>query len=356
VNLPSRKEIIRQVRGEGKKIAAVLPIHYPRALLRAFAFHPIEVWGPPGINTHAQASHFQEYTCAIVRNATSFLSTDVGKLLDCILVPHTCDSLQGMGSIFKSFLSGGKPVLTIYHPRGRGQSQLQFLQKELEDLAERLRPLSDVDPSDADLIAALDIEGQADAAFAQICLNRDKYSVSDRDFFSALRSREFLPTELFLELAQALPKAPVDREGIPLLLSGIVPEPMELFDHLNEMGGKVVVDDLACCGRRVYEIYDDANPFRRMARQMMSMPPDPTVGASVEDRCKHLVSQMEKYGAKGAVVYNVKFCEPELFYLPLQRKALEKRGWPLLYLETDLEGTIPFQVLNRIQSFLEMLR
>lgn len=356
MNLPSRKEVIQQVRSEGKKIAAVLPIHYPRALLRAFGFHWVEMWGPPGVDTHAEASHFQEYSCAIIRNATSFLCSPGGREVDCILVPHTCDSLQGMGSLLQSFMRDARPVLTVYHPRGRDESHLRFLQQELQRLAEKLRPLSDVDPSDADIIAALDIESEADRVFSHMCLHRSAYSLSDRDFYTALRSREFLPAEWFLKTVSALPQGGAHPDGVPLLMSGIVPEPMELFDHINDMGAWIAVDDLACCGRRVYKAYDDPDPFRRMARQLTSMPPDPTTGASVKERCNHMVSLADCYDAKGVVVYNVKFCEPELFFQPLQRVALEASGRPVLYLEGDLSGTVSYQVVNRIQSFVEMLR
>jgi benzoyl-CoA reductase/2-hydroxyglutaryl-CoA dehydratase subunit BcrC/BadD/HgdB len=139
------------------------------------------------------------------------------------------------------------------------------------------------------------------------------------------------------------------------MLSGIVPEPMDLFDHLEEMGAGVVIDDLACCGRRIYIDDGDADPYRRMAKQLLSAPPDPTRGDSVRARTDYLLDIMERYGARAAVFYNIKFCEPELFFLPLQRQAIEARGWPTLYLEEELPSTLPAQAMNRLEAFLEML-
>ena len=97
--IPSRKDALRRMRDAGYRIAAVLPIYYPRALLRACGFHPVEVWGPARVDSRGGDLRFQAYTCAIVRNAVSLLSE--GKLdpADVLLVPHTCDALQGMGSV-----------------------------------------------------------------------------------------------------------------------------------------------------------------------------------------------------------------------------------------------------------------
>ena len=80
--------------GKEGRVAAVLPVHNPRALLRAHGFLPVEIWGPPG---HALASgdvHLQAYTCSVVRHALAFISDGgLQGRADCVVVPHACDSL-----------------------------------------------------------------------------------------------------------------------------------------------------------------------------------------------------------------------------------------------------------------------
>ena len=65
---PKRRQVIDGHRNEGGRIAAVFPIHYPRALFRATGVLPVEVWGPPGLDSSLGDAHLQAYTCAIVRN------------------------------------------------------------------------------------------------------------------------------------------------------------------------------------------------------------------------------------------------------------------------------------------------
>ena len=356
MQVPTRQEVIEQVRQAGNRIAAVLPIHYPRALLRAYGFHPIEVWGPPGAGEARDDGHFQDYTCAVVQHATRFLTEGAGRQVDCILIPHTCDALQGMASVFQDFIQPPQPVLTVYHPRARRDADLEFLTRELERLGEKLGAISGRAPTEADLDAAIRAEDAADAAFADLQRNRAQVAATDREFYTCLRAREYLTAEAFVELAGGLPRGEPPTDGVALMLGGIVPEPMTLFDHITSLGARIVADDLACCGRRVYTLPDDPDPFRRMAGHLMSMPHDPTLGMPIEPRNAFLIEEMRRSGARGMLVYDVKFCEPELFYLPLLTKAFKAEGWPVLHVEVELGTTIPQQVLNRIDAFVEVLQ
>ncbi|MFN8129009.1 MAG: hypothetical protein U0R28_09460 [Candidatus Nanopelagicales bacterium] len=42
----TRTQTLERARGQGLRILAALPYHYPRALVRAHGFHPMEVWAP----------------------------------------------------------------------------------------------------------------------------------------------------------------------------------------------------------------------------------------------------------------------------------------------------------------------
>lgn len=354
-SLPSRHTVLAQQRAQGQRVIAVLPFHYPHALLRACGFHPMEIWGPPHISATLDDEHFQEYACSIVRNATQFLKQDLCGLVDAILIPHTCDSLQGMASVLQGFARTA-PVLTLYLPRGRRPSDLEYAQAELRQLAQRLCAISGATPTPEALHAAMDLEDQAMAAHRRVLAQRRQYAVSDRSLYSTLRAREYLAPQDYLAQLAALPLAaqPDTRAGV--FLSGIVPEPMGLFDLLNDNGAIVVGDDLACSARRLYAPFDDADPWLRMARQMLSMAPEPTISPALDARNAHILQRLRDAGAAGMLIYDVKFCEPEAFYVPLLEKAVRAAGLPCLHLEVELECHVPDQIQTRIGAFLEILR
>ena len=154
-SIPSRLQSIQEYKQRGGQVAAVLPIHAPRALLRSFDILPVEVWGPPGVDASYGAAHVQPYICSIVRNALSFLLAGGLDVVDTIVVPHACDSLQGLGSILIDFIQPRQPVFPIYLPRGRRQSDLDFLVEELRALSRRLEEHSGRSPGEDELMACI---------------------------------------------------------------------------------------------------------------------------------------------------------------------------------------------------------
>lgn len=356
--LPTRTETISRWKERGGKIAAVLPIHYPRALLRAFGFLPVEVWGPPRVDVSHATAHLQPYVCSIVGNALSFLLSGGLEVADVLVVPHACDSLQGLGSILLDFIRPRQPVFPFYLPRSRRESDLVFLAEECRALYQGLAEITGQTPTDDVLMDCIRREEEADRLLADLHRSRRRLPLSDLAFYRLVRAREYLPAEAFADLARAVlngPSAP-PRDGVPILLSGIVPEPMALLDALSEMGGVIVADDLACCGRRLYPPGEDREPFRRMAERILNGPPDPTRGSPIRERLEHLVRIARETGARGVVFYDVKFCEPELFDLPLLRRGLQEAGLPSVHIEVDLNDPLSHQTLTRIEAFLEMVR
>lgn len=362
VAIPHRIETIRAHKARGGRVAAVLPVHYPRALFRAFDILPVEVWGPPHVDATRGSAHLQPYVCSLVRNALAYLLSGGLDLADLIVVPHACDSLQGLGSILIDFVHPAQPVLPIYLPRGNDESAVAFLADEFKSLYRRLAEITDRAPTDAELMESNACEEAADARLAELHRRRADLPMAQIDFYRLVRAREHLPAEAFIEIVGAT--LVVAQEGraqgaplqkTPILLSGIVPEPMTIFDALDRMNAAVVADDLACCGRRLYPAGKCDDPFRRMAERILAAPPDSTRGCAIPARLEHLAQMAKASGAKGIVFYDVKFCEPESFYLPALRKGLQDAGIPSLELQVDLNDPLSHQVLTRLEAFLEMI-
>ena len=309
LEIPSRRDAIEEHVRAGGRIAAVYPIHYSRALLRAFGWLPVEVWGPPGHDTSLGDAELQAYTCSIVRAGLAFLRSGGLRAAALIVVPHGCDSLQGLGSLLIDFLDPGKPVLPLYLPRGEGPAACDFLTEELGAMRRRLSDHGGRSPSDDELRLAIEREEAADRELACLHDERAWLALSDRDFYRLVRSREYLPAERFAAIARSAlaHKLAARRPGVPVLLSGVLPEPMALLDTIDEAGGLVVGDDLICTGRRLYRAGQSAEPLRRMAESLLAAPPDSTRGSSLDARVAHLRALAARSGARAAAFLVVKF-------------------------------------------------
>ncbi len=354
--IPRRSEVIQRHRDAGGKIAAVFPIHYPRALFRAFDMLPIEVWGPPSADVTVGDAHIQTYICSIVRCGFSFFLDGGLDVADVLAVPHACDSLQGLGSSLTDFHEKQKPVLTFYMPRNANAAGVDFFADEIRARYEMLADFTGKRPSDDDLLGAIEREERADVMFAMLLDKRRALDLSDLEYYRVLRAREYLPAEEFETLAQATLEREADRPrpGVPIILSGIVAEPMDLFGAIADAGGMVVGDDLASTGRRRYRAGTSQDPFRRMAESILSGPPDSTRGSAIRERIDHLRALATRSEARGVVFLEIRFCEPEQFYMPQIRQGLDAAGIQSVVIDLDISEPLPMQAVTRIEAFLEM--
>lgn len=356
-----RAATIAQQKERGRKSLAVLPIHYPKALLTALDVHAVELWGPPGPPAGPAVGRVQTYVCAVVRNALAFLAAGKADAVDGVLFPHTCDSIQGLATLAPDFGGWDKKVFTFLHPKGpRRPSARTFVEAELRSLAGELEAWTGRSLEPGKLSDAIALHAEIDAQRASLLRGRRRLAMSDRALYTLLRRGEFLwPEDHLAELegARAALGDSVAQTGLPVMITGYVPEPMSLFDSLESAGAFVVVDDYAAVGRRLQPRPPtrDADPFTRLADAYFDAPPCPTRSADQGDRMRHLAHLFERSEALGVIVHELKFCEPELFDVPAIKKTFASRDVPLLYLEGELERELSGQTVTRIEAFVEML-
>jgi len=197
--------------------------------------------GAPGQDPTLGDARLQAYTCSIVRAGLSFLLSGGLDQAAVVVVPHGCDSLQGLGSLLTDFHVPPKPVLPLYLPRGEGASACDFLVEELGMMRRSLARWSGSDPSDDVLSIAIEREERADHELGRLHAERAWLELSDREFYRLVRSREYLPAERFTALATACSRQARHqarrRARAPVRCSA---EPMGLLDVVTDAGGMVV--------------------------------------------------------------------------------------------------------------------
>jgi benzoyl-CoA reductase/2-hydroxyglutaryl-CoA dehydratase subunit BcrC/BadD/HgdB len=232
---------------------------------------------------------------------------------------------------------------------------------ELESLAHDLGTLTGKPLEIAALRRALALHAEIDKLRAALLDGRARLPLTDRELYGLLRRGEFLWPEDHLEelkgAAAKLQAGDAAQTGLPVMITGYVPEPMSLFDHLQEAGGFVAADDYAAIGRRVLRVpvETDVDPYVTLVRQAFEAPPCSTRSASQERRLDYLVGLYRRSHSAGIIVHVPKFCEPELFDVPAIRSRFTAEGVPLLYLEGELEAELSGQAQTRIDAFCEMV-
>jgi benzoyl-CoA reductase/2-hydroxyglutaryl-CoA dehydratase subunit BcrC/BadD/HgdB len=356
-----RSAVISARKIQGRKTVAVLPVHYPRELFTAMDIRTVELWGPPGPPRGPDAGRIQTYACAIVRNALAFLASGGADAVDAVLFPHTCDSIQGLATLAPDFGGWEKPALRYLHPKGEDRPAARaFVRAELVHLADRLAELTGSPLEIPRLAAAIGLHAKIDRLRGALLSRRAFLGMGDPALYRLLRRGEFLgPEDHLAELADAARGLGEERmqRGIPLMVTGYVPEPMTLFDSLEAAGAFIAADDYAAVGRRVPAAPPavGGDPLDTLAAKAFAMPPCPTRGGDQDARMEYLASLYRHSGAAGLIVHVQKFCEPELFDFPAIRRRFARIGAPLLYLEGELENSLSGQVITRLEAFVEMV-
>jgi benzoyl-CoA reductase/2-hydroxyglutaryl-CoA dehydratase subunit BcrC/BadD/HgdB len=358
-----RKAYIEEQKSKhGRRALAVLPIHYPKEILTAMDILAVEMWGPPGEPRGPDAGRIQAYVCSVVRNALAFLAAGGADVVDGVLFPHTCDSIQNLATQAPDFGGWSKASFRFVHPKGGDRpSSRAYVRRELDFLAAQLAEFTS-SPLDAQkLRAAIELHAEIHRLRARLVDERPKLAISDAELYRLLRRGEFLwPEDHLSELREAERSIGTEtaRSGAPIMITGIVPEPMSIFDALDDAGAMVVADDYAAVGRRIVrdhpEIADD--PLDTLTDLQFSGPPCSTRNIEQLGRQQYLEQLLDRSGAAGLIIHMVKFCEPELFDVPLIQKRFEARGVPVLYLESELESELAGQAVTRLEAFVEMLK
>jgi benzoyl-CoA reductase/2-hydroxyglutaryl-CoA dehydratase subunit BcrC/BadD/HgdB len=145
-SLPQRLEGTVAFKGQDGSVGAVFPFHCPRALLRAFNFLPVEVCGPPSMDTGHAADHVQPYLYSIMHSGLSFVLSGGLDVADVLVVPRGCDSLQGVGSTLTHLVHPGRPVIPIHLLRARREREVDLLGGDFRYAFDRLEEVASPPP------------------------------------------------------------------------------------------------------------------------------------------------------------------------------------------------------------------
>ena len=337
------------------------PVLYPREVVTALGLCAWERWSAQLGDYGVDAGKLQGYLCPTVRGAQAILAHgDHGA--QAAVIPHTCDSMQGLAAIARSSPDWGIPVVTFRHPRGsdRPSSRL-FLREEVEAFIATLETIFDRKLDMARLTDAIALHRELETVLGRILRARSWLPVSDDELYGTLRKLTWLhPEDMLAELvglASRVDRSSPRKAGVGLVISGMVPEPEGFFEALDDAGAYVAADDYAGIGRRLpaYAGPMEGDPIGAVVERLLLMPPCPTRSSDSAARIARLRTLATESDAKGVVLQTVKFCEPELFDVGVLRRGLEEVGLKVLHIETEFEPTVPGQIATRLEAFVEML-
>lgn len=159
------------------------------------------------------------------------------------------------------------------------------------------------------------------------------------------------------ELLQKLPSRSLDEPSERLMILGSEDDDTEFIAMVEDLGARIVIDE-HCTGTRYFyeEVNTNGDALSSIAERYVKRVPCPSKDWPVRTRVDHIVKLAKEYDIQGAIVMQMKFCDPHELDTPAIKKALENDvGVPTIFLEFDV--TVPIgQFKTRVEAFLEILR
>jgi benzoyl-CoA reductase/2-hydroxyglutaryl-CoA dehydratase subunit BcrC/BadD/HgdB len=383
MDLPGRRLSIERHRSAGERIAAVFPGRYPREVLHAAGFLPVEVWDPAGPIARA-SGHLQPFVCGVGMRGLELLLSERTPSLDCLVFPHLCDTLQNLFTVVRDCIGVPVPAFLFYTPRNvQDPGVRDFVVSRIRRLAGFLSGITGRSISDEDLLAAGRELDQGLDALRKLYEARSSgtLAIPNAEFYRTVRLREYVAPAEFVQAADRLLTDKSRPTAQPtgttrLVLSGVLPD-RDLLALLDQLGVSLREDDLISCGRRFSRAAPpgaanqrvqkaagagprsaqavDPDPWKASADRLLALPPCTSIASPVETRVKWLADLVSTSGSRGVLFHTVKFCELELFDHPFVVDGLRKAGIPVLVLESELHQPQPGQLATRLEAFLEVL-
>jgi bzd-type benzoyl-CoA reductase N subunit len=346
----------------GRRAFGYLCTYVPEEIIHAAGFTPIRVM-PSGDFTTARAdAHLQSYTCSLARSCLDQALAGRFDFLEGVVFPHTCDTMQNLADIWRlNWVRKDVPpyVATVVGPVVlSGPHAKPYLVAELQRFTADLARRFGVHITDEALHESICLFNRQRRLLARLYTMREYFTSAD--VLVIVITAMVMPKDEHIRLLESLLTATVEPESaddaVRLIVSGATLDEPTLLALIEELGGRVVWDDL-CTGTRYFDTLaaDDGDPIEALADRYLSRTPCPCKHHSAKDRLTHLVDLAKQHRADGVIFALKKFCDPHAWDYPRAAQALDRAGVPSLLIET--EQAVPWgQVRTRVQAFLEMVR
>jgi bzd-type benzoyl-CoA reductase N subunit len=352
----------------GGKVIGFFCCLAPEEIIHAAGALPVRITGENRTISKSGA-HLQSYCCSLARTGLDMALEGELAFMDGTVFVHTCDTMMRLSDIWRlnaGFALHGDVVLPV---RFEGDLARDYAGKELfafkGKMEEALGPIDD-----SALKKSIEIYNHnRRLLFELYSLRREDPSIlpSDQALWlvtsSALMEKSehnSLLEEALADLKSSSPLGGEDKGGgrkVRLFGIGSVMDQWDFLEMVEEVGATIVDDDF-CNGRRYFdtEAPEGDDPIESIISRLWDRQACPCKHHLQRDRAARLTDRVAEAGARGAMFWQFKFCEPHAFDYPYVKKALDEASVPSIQLDIEQGSVSIEQLRTRVEALVETIR
>ena len=348
---------------QGKQVVGCFAPYAPEELVHAAGLIPMGMWGGR-TELKLAKSYLPAFACPIMQANMELGLKGAYQGISAVIIPTMCDTLRCMTQNWR-FGMKDIPMIPIVYPQHRtSPASVDYLISEFETVLTILYTFTGNMVSEKSMEEAIAVYNQHNATMREfdtaandhldVITPKVRHVVHKSAFFFEKGEH----TALVQEIIAGLKELPAHHwTGNKIILAGILCEPEEVLDILEENQLAVVADDLAQESRqyRTDTPEKGGGALKRLALQWNARYGCSLIHELGKPRGKMLAKMCQETGAQGVISCMMKFCDPEEYDEPYLEADLRKAGIHVMNIDIDPLNHSYEQVRTRVQSFCEML-
>ena len=344
----------------GRKIIGYFCNFTPEELIYAAGFIPVRIRGTTE-NIGLADKHIPSFYCSYMRGAFDQALKGQYHYLDGVVFPTACDMTRDLFSLWK--LNTKLPYYWYLPlPSQSTDSAIEFATHELELFKESLEDFSGNEIKTEPLKQAIKTYNKNRSLVGEVYKlgMKDVPPLSGSDVFGITLAGLVMPKDehstMVTKLLGSIPNSLESSVNGPrLMVAGNNFESIELLQTIENLGGRIVIDDLDT-GSRYYgsKVTEGQEPLKAISERYLREVKCPCKH-DAEDRLKRILELARSYRVNGVILVIQKYCDTHLFDRPWIESSLQREGYPVLSIEHSDIGWSSGKFKTMVQAFIEML-
>jgi bzd-type benzoyl-CoA reductase N subunit len=371
---PARRAI--ELKAQGKKIVGYICIYPPLEMMTALGLVPYRIYGDMREPITKADTIFITVTCPFIRSYLDLGLKGRYDFLDGLVGAHVCDCGEKVPHVWRGHID-----TPYFHyidvPHTAHEAAEAFFKGKLDYFKTTLQSFTSKQLSRESLIKAIEAHNRQRTLVRELYDLRkpDPPLVSGKETLQVIKALTSIPVEEGNELLSEVISEAKERKDGPqkkparLLVWGSVIDDTALIDMIEDAGANVVVDD-TCVGLRSYDtdVKFSDDPMDSLAHHYLAHIKCPRTFreavygetrkdhmADLESRFGYLNDYAKAWGANGAILQSVKYCDTHGYEVPGLKDYLDTLGIANIYLEHDYTQGCLAPLRTRVQAFLEVI-
>jgi len=355
------KTILEHQRELGRPIIGVMPAYFPMELIYAAGGYPVQLWGN-NLPIEKADAYLQSYCCSVARSMLELELKEIAHMVKAYAFTSLCDTLINLREIYRRLFA--KPTLELSIPITRTmKARRKYLESVIGNILRELENIT------AEKLTADSLKEASRLYGNMRGLQRELYRIrrenpgiiANHDFYTIIKAGFFLPVSHYSEMLRRvttdLGAKSVSKTDHPkLLLTGMVFDPLEVYNIFDEVGADIVDDDIANGWRTASKSdLNVENLVEGITQYLFNPAPCCCIYNPENDRHSYLMNKVKECGADGVIFWYIKFCEPDAFDRPQLMNYFKAKGIPVTSIDFELSMNNFDAVKTRIQAFCEIL-